>query len=82
MIPFGFYYSDCCNQTEESEDAYGHIVPVSQPFLKFDYMERQNEIKKDVICETCKKELFIYKESIVYPLLEMIPRHNTKDGLF
>ena len=29
-----------------------------------------------------KKEVFIYKESIVYPLVEMIPKYNTKDGLF
>ena len=37
---------------------------------------------KNVVCIRDKKEVFIYKESIVYPLVEMIPKHNTKDGLF
>ena len=56
--------SDCCNHAEESKDAYGHIVPVSQPSLKCNYLERLNQIKKDAICKRCKKELFSYKESM------------------
>ena len=41
--------SDCCNHTEESKDGYGHIVPFSQQFLKYNYLERHSEIKKGMI---------------------------------
>ena len=58
------------------------MEPVSQPFVKQNYQERHSEIKEYVIYKWCKKEVFIYKESIVYLFVEMIPKHNVKDDLF
>ena len=57
---------------------YGHIVPKSQPYLLWNYLEKINDNKKGVVYQRSKKNFFLYKESIVYPLIEFEPNYNKK----
>ena len=74
--------NDCCNHLGTSSDTYGHVVPRSQPFLKCNYLERHGDAKKGVVYKQSKREVFIYKESIVYPLVDMDTCYSNKEDLF
>ena len=39
-------------------------------------------IKKVLYIKEVKKNFFLYKESIVYPLIEFEPNYNKKEDLF
>ena len=55
---------------------HGHNVPKSQPYLLCNYLEKLNDNKRSVVYQRHKKDVFLYKESIVYPLVEFEPNHN------
>ena len=63
--------NDCYGHVKECKDAYGHVVSISQPFLKCHFLERHGDNNKGVIYKKSKKEASIYKESIVHPVVEM-----------
>ena len=50
-------------------------------FRRCNYLEKQSESDKGVKYKHGKKDVFVYKESIVHPLVEM-ENINDKDGLF
>ena len=51
-------------------DDYGHIDPKLQLYLLCNYLEKLNDNEKGVLFHKSKKNVFIYKESIMYPLVE------------
>ena len=51
-------------------DDYGHIDPKLQSYLLCNYLEKLNDNEKGVLFHKSKKNVFIYKESIMYPLVE------------
>ena len=66
----------------------GHNVPKSQPYLFCSYLEKLNDDKKSVAyiyiyiyIKIVKKNVFIYKESIVYSLIEFDSNYNKKEDL-
>ena len=68
--------SDCSYENSDSADAYGHIIPKSQPFLKCNYLERHNELREGVVYKQTHKEAYIYRETIVYPVVNMVFNYN------
>ena len=64
-------YSECINDGNDYQDIYGHSVPLNQPFLKCHYLERHVEKKKGVTYRKNKDIVNIFRESIVYPLVDM-----------
>ena len=45
------------------------------------YLEKLNDNKKGVVYQRSKKNIFLYKEIIVYPLAEFEPNCNNKEDL-
>ena len=72
----------CVDHSSSNIDDYGHNVPKSQPYLFCNYLEKLNDNKKGVVCQKSKKNVFLYKESIVYPLVEFESNYNKKEDLF
>ena len=52
-------------------DDYGHIDPKLQLYLLCNYLEKLNDNEKGVLFHKSKKNVFIYKESIMYPFVEL-----------
>ena len=71
----------CVDHSINNIDDYGHNVPKSQPYLLCNYLEKLNDNKKGVVYQKSKKNIFLYKESIVYPLVEFEPNYNNKEDL-
>ena len=68
--------SDCCDENNPVTDAYGHTVPTGQLYNQCYYLEKHNELRKGVVYKVNKKNGYIYKESIVYPVVNMEVNHN------
>ena len=71
----------CVDYSINNIDDYGHNVPKSQPYLLCNYLEKLNDNKKGVVYQKSKKNIFLYKESIVYQLVEFEPNYNNKEDL-
>ena len=71
----------CVDHSINNTDDYGHNVPKSQPYLLCNYLEKLNDNKKGVVYQKSKKNIFLYKESIVYQLVEFEPNYNNKEDL-
>ena len=71
----------CVDHSINNIDDYGHNVPKSQPYLLCNYLEKLNDNKKGVVYQKSKKNIFLYKESIVYQLVEFEPNYNNKEDL-
>ena len=71
----------CVDHSINNIDDYGHNVPKSQPYLLCNYLEKLNDNKKGVVYQRSKKNIFLYKEIIVYPLVEFEPNCNNKEDL-
>ena len=74
--------NDTIDRDSERKDDYSHIVPQSQPFLTCQYLEKEADKKNGVVYKTSTKNVFLYKESIVYPLVEFESNCNNKENLF
>jgi len=73
---------DCVNHTCQQKDDYGHVIPTSQSYLSCNYLEKQSDKKKGVVYKRSNKNVFIYKECIVYPLVEFEAHYNNNQDLF
>ena len=60
-------------------DDYGHIDPKLQSYLLCNYLEKLNGNEKCVLFHKSKKNVFIYKESIMYPLVEFESKCSKKE---
>ena len=69
---------DCVDHSSNNIDDYNHNVPKFQPYILGNYLEKLSEKKKGVIFQRSLKNVFIYKESIVYPLVEFEQGCNKK----
>ena len=56
---------DCCNHTEEFEDAYDDIVPVSQSFLKVITWKDTMKLKKALSLRDIKMR-FSYRKKVLF----------------
>ena len=56
---------DCCNHTEEFEDAFDDIVPVSQPFLKVITWKDTMKLKKVLSIRDIKMR-FSYRKKVLF----------------
>ena len=72
----------CVDPSSNNTEDYGHNVPKSHPCLLGNYLEKLNDNKKGVAYQRSKKNISIYKESIVYPLNEFEPNYNKKRFIF
>ena len=57
-------------------------MPNLQPYLLCNYLEKLNDNKKGVLYQWSKTNVYLYKESIVYPHVEFYPNYNYKEDLF
>ena len=53
-----------------------------KPYILCNYLEKLNDNKKGVVYQRSKKIFFLYKESIVYPLVEFETNYNKKKIYF
>ena len=72
----------CVDHSRNNIDNYGYDVPKLQIYLLCNYLEKLNGNKKGAVYQRSKKNIFIYRESIVNPLTEFEPNYNKKDLLF
>ena len=63
---------DCCELEEKSEDGYGHIIPAGNIFMQGHFLEIVFTLKDSTLFKlSTDKKTFFYKESVVYPFVEM-----------
>ena len=60
-------------------DDYGHTVATGVSFFTGNFLEEMYAVKDGCYYKMCKKDTFIFKESIVYPFVQFQPR---KKGYF
>ena len=52
-------------------DSFGHKIPPGHMYVKGNYLERSSETNKGQHFKLMKKEVFLFKESIVYPYVKL-----------
>ena len=72
----------CVDHSSNNIDNYGDNVPKSQRYLLCNYLEKLNDNKKVLYIKEEKKNIFVYKESIVYLLAEFEPNYSKKKIYF
>ena len=50
-------------------DGYGHMIPAGHSYVRGKYMEKQGETKHGKRYTCMKKDVYFYKESVVYPFV-------------
>ena len=60
-----------CVSTIECVDDYGNKIPAGINFLKGNFLERDNTTKTSTIFRLSKKSTFFYKETVVFPYVEI-----------
>ena len=73
----------CVDHSSSNIDGYIILynIPKSQPYLLRNYLKKVNDNKKGVVYQRSKKNVFLYKGSIVYPFAEFEPNYNQKEYL-
>ena len=64
---------------DEKLDRYGHAIPPGHMFVRERYLERMEDTNKEQMYKLMLKEVFLYKESIVYLFVNM---EHKKDHYF
>ena len=67
-----FVYSiDVEEALDEQLDSYGHAIPPGHMFVRARYLERMGNTNKGQKYKLMLMEVCLYKESIVYPFVNM-----------
>ena len=56
-------------------------MPKSQTYPLYNYLEKLHDIKKNLYIKEVEN-VFLYIESIIYPITEFQPNYNKKEDLF
>ena len=68
----------CVDYSSNNIDNYDDNVPKSQEQYLLLQLEKLNDNKKGAAYQRSKKNIFIYKKNIEYPLTEFKPNYNKK----
>ena len=72
----------CVDHSSNNIDNHSDSVLKSQWYLLCNYVEKLNDNQKGALYQRRNKNIFIYKESIVYTLIEFEPIYNKKIYFF
>ena len=73
------YIVDVEEALDDKLDSYGHAIPPGHMYVRARYLERMGDTNKGQKYKLMSKEVFLYKESIVYPFVNM---EQKKDHYF
>ena len=57
---------------KDDVDNYGHVIPAGMTYIKGNSLERMGSNKHSSTFKISKKCTFFYKESVVYPYVELL----------
>ena len=68
------------NATDISSDKVGHTILSGQTYITGRYLEKKKEKKDGTYYHISKNQVFIAKESVVYPFVNFKHEHKGKSG--
>ena len=71
-------FKECVTNDTPSTDDYGHTIPAGVNFLCGHFLEREYKSIHATLHKISKKKTFFYKESVLYPFIQVEP---TKKGV-
>ena len=70
------------SESADCTDAAGYEIPIGEPYLVCNYLEKSGDNKKGTIFQKGKSDIIINLKSVVHPLVEMEENYKGKPDLF